>query len=250
MAFNATNPVSVGLATKADHYNRVFDNTLELRTGGIAIASQAALDFLHASSATQLARVAAVASKYPRLNAGGTAWEMNIPTVGRHDLWVPAAAMVPSTTAGCGWHEQIAYNDWAMYGMPFDPAGAESAQFGVRLPKSWNESSMKARIYWLNKAGGAGNVVWYIYTGSAGDGEAAGAFGGGMEFDYDAAQTAYNIQITAEYGNVGVTGSPVAGDLMQFKIYRYTGSANDTYGSDAYLLGVMLALTTDAETDD
>lgn len=81
MAFNATNPVTVGLATKKDHYDRAFDNTIALREGGVAIASQAALDFIHASSATQLARVAAVASKYPRLNAAGSAWEMEQPAL-------------------------------------------------------------------------------------------------------------------------------------------------------------------------
>lgn len=32
MAFNPTNPVSVGLATKVDHYDRVFNNTLLLKT--------------------------------------------------------------------------------------------------------------------------------------------------------------------------------------------------------------------------
>lgn len=32
MAFNPTNPVEVGLATKVDHYDRVFNNTLLLKT--------------------------------------------------------------------------------------------------------------------------------------------------------------------------------------------------------------------------
>lgn len=32
MAFNPTNPVGVGLATKVDHYDRVFNNTLLLKT--------------------------------------------------------------------------------------------------------------------------------------------------------------------------------------------------------------------------
>lgn len=32
MAFNSTNPVTVGAATKKDHYDRVFDNTLLLKT--------------------------------------------------------------------------------------------------------------------------------------------------------------------------------------------------------------------------
>lgn len=58
MPFNSSNPVSVGLATRVDHYNRVFDNTLALRAGELALTSQAARDVFFASSATQLARLA------------------------------------------------------------------------------------------------------------------------------------------------------------------------------------------------
>ena len=53
------------------------DNGNELRTGGIAIASQAAQDFIHASSSSQLGRVAAVALKSPRYS--GSAWQMKYP---------------------------------------------------------------------------------------------------------------------------------------------------------------------------
>jgi hypothetical protein len=74
--YNATNPVAIGNATKKDDYDRAFDNIAVVRAGGVAIASQAALDFVHATSTTQLGRVAGVASKFPRLNAAGTAWEM------------------------------------------------------------------------------------------------------------------------------------------------------------------------------
>lgn len=47
-----------------------------IRAGGIGIASQAALDLITASSATQLARTAhGTGLQYPRINAGATAWE-------------------------------------------------------------------------------------------------------------------------------------------------------------------------------
>ena len=59
MAYNGTNPVVVGAATKKDHYDRVFDNTAALRTGAFALASQAARDILFASGASQWARLAA-----------------------------------------------------------------------------------------------------------------------------------------------------------------------------------------------
>jgi hypothetical protein len=76
MAWNATNPVTVGAATKKDHYDRAFDNLLELRAGGIAIASQAAGDFLYATSATQMGRKAkGTGLQVPRINAGATDWE-------------------------------------------------------------------------------------------------------------------------------------------------------------------------------
>lgn len=50
------------------------DNFTALRAGGIVVASQAAGDFLFASSSTQIGRLAAVSSRTPRDN--GTAWEM------------------------------------------------------------------------------------------------------------------------------------------------------------------------------
>lgn len=36
--FNAIDPVVVGLSTKADHYHRVFDNTVALQQGNVALA--------------------------------------------------------------------------------------------------------------------------------------------------------------------------------------------------------------------
>lgn len=41
--FSATDPVSVGLSTKADHYHRVFDNTVALQQGSVAL-TQVTLD--------------------------------------------------------------------------------------------------------------------------------------------------------------------------------------------------------------
>lgn len=56
--FNSTNPVAVGYTAKASQYKRVFDNTLALYEGKMALPSQAAGDAMYFSSATQIARVA------------------------------------------------------------------------------------------------------------------------------------------------------------------------------------------------
>jgi len=68
--------VSNELMTAAIGNTHWRDNLTELRAGGIAIASQAALDLITAGSATQLTRTAAgSALQYPRINAAENAWE-------------------------------------------------------------------------------------------------------------------------------------------------------------------------------
>lgn len=39
--FSAVDPVVVGIATKADHYHRVFDNTVAIQEGSVALAKVA-----------------------------------------------------------------------------------------------------------------------------------------------------------------------------------------------------------------
>lgn len=57
--FNAVDPVSVGLPTKADHYHRVFDNTLAIQEGSVAL-TQVTLDGLGAAPAVSPAGDAVV----------------------------------------------------------------------------------------------------------------------------------------------------------------------------------------------
>ena len=58
MAYSVPPAVTTGqLATASDYNTFVKDNIIALRAGEIAIASQAADDFITASSATQLSRM-------------------------------------------------------------------------------------------------------------------------------------------------------------------------------------------------
>jgi hypothetical protein len=77
MAWSTPSSRSTGNLITATIWNQdVVDNPVAMRSGAIAIASQAALDFIYGSAATQLARLAAgAAHTSPRINAAGTAWE-------------------------------------------------------------------------------------------------------------------------------------------------------------------------------
>lgn len=76
MAWTAPrNWVSGELVTAALMNTHIRDNETELRAGGLAIASQAAQDYIYASSASQLARLAAASGKLPKYN--GASWAMS-----------------------------------------------------------------------------------------------------------------------------------------------------------------------------
>ena len=75
MAWTAPKTFVAGtVLTAAEMNTYVSDNDTALRAGGIAIASQAANDFIYASSASQLARLAASSGRIPRYT--GSAWAM------------------------------------------------------------------------------------------------------------------------------------------------------------------------------
>lgn len=97
MAVNITNPTAVGLATKKDHFDRVFDNTVAIYAGAMALASQAANDFIYASSGTQLARVAAVAG-IPYFT--GSSWK--IKSAAKTDLTISSNTLTVDLDSGAG----------------------------------------------------------------------------------------------------------------------------------------------------
>lgn len=92
-----TTPVDVitgHLVTAAELNEQVFANIRGLHTGEMSLASQAALDFIFASSSGQLGRLAAgTALQVPRINAAGNGWEFATPAA------VPTGAN-PSASVG------------------------------------------------------------------------------------------------------------------------------------------------------
>lgn len=77
MAWSTPSSRTTGyLVTAAVWNSDVVDNPIALYGGALSIASQAALDFLYASSATQMARLAKGSGyQVPRLNSGASAYE-------------------------------------------------------------------------------------------------------------------------------------------------------------------------------
>ena len=91
MPYDEPSTQSTGDLVTATIWNKIVNSILALRTGSIAIASQAALDFLYASSATQFARIAkGTAYQVPRINAAADGYEFA-------DIALPVPCNVAST---------------------------------------------------------------------------------------------------------------------------------------------------------
>lgn len=190
-----------------------------------------------------------------RIRSDGANWvivSLSPAALAKNEVWIPCAAMAPYNNGGaggCGFHENLLNGNWTLQGLPFDPTTDENANFSIRWPKAWNRGTVTFQFYWLNRAGGSGSVVWLAFGGSAGDGEATGSVGSSVTVT-DAAQAANAMAISSVSSALTITGTPAVGDLCHFLVSRFATTGSDTYGSDAYLVGVVVSLSTDAPTDD
>ena len=67
-------------------------------------------------------------------------------------MWVPAAAMYGTTTAGADPQQvETTATRPDMKVLDFDASADEFAQFSVAFPKSWNEGTVTYQVYWDSK---------------------------------------------------------------------------------------------------
>jgi len=167
-----------------------------------------------------------------------------------NELPVLAAALRPHASGGCGALEDILLSaGHYVQGLPFDPTSIESASLAIPIPKRWNEGTITAQFFWLNTAGGSGAVVWQLAGVAAGDDETLDVAVGTFQTATDTVLAAKRNAVSAQTGAITIAGTPVASDLTRLVVQRDPTAGGDTYASDAYLIGVVLRLTT-AEPND
>jgi hypothetical protein len=140
---------------------------------------------------------------------------------GQFTIWVPAAAMVASTTNGCAL-TQVEYgtNDVDILVGEFDSATEEYAQFQIQMPKSWDESTIIAQFVW-STAATSGDVIWALQGTAIADDDAIDSAWGTAQTVTDTAKgTASDIAITSETSAITISGSPAAEEYVQFRVYR------------------------------
>lgn len=167
---------------------------------------------------------------------------------GKQTIWVPASAMIARTSNGAATGTAESSTNKVMQAtLDFDAAADEFAQFQIAMPKGWNESTVTAQFVWL--AGNTGNVVWGIQGVCISDDDALDAAFGTAQTVTDGVTATSDVMISAETAAITLAGTPAAGDLAVFQVYRDADNGSDTLAVDAKLLGVRLFYTIDAPTD-
>jgi hypothetical protein len=170
-------------------------------------------------------------------NASGTlALTSDIPK----NLWIPASAWIPKTTAGCGVDSRdTTTNDQNFDELLFDTGTDEFADALVVMPSNYNNGTVTARFYWT-AASGSGGVAWAIQGRAFANDDALDTAAGTAQLVTDTLIAADDMHITSATSAVTIGGTPAANTPIQFTIYRDVSDAADDLAVDARLLGVEI----------
>lgn len=162
-------------------------------------------------------------------------------------LWIPAAGMRPSSSGGCAALALVATsaNQPDISSLDFDGVTAEYAQFWVRMPKSWDESTVTAAFYWSHASTTTNfGVRWGIQGVALSDDDAiAVAYGTAQEVT-DTGGTTNDLYVSGATSAITIAGTPAAGDMVAFRVYRDPANGGDTMAIDARLHGVAIFYNT------
>jgi hypothetical protein len=169
---------------------------------------------------------------------------------GKESIWVPALAMYPNSTNGCGDLAQVELsNGPEIKTLDFDKDSDEFAQFAVAFPKSWNEGTVTFQAFFTADTTNTGTTAWGLSGVAIADDDSINtAFGTQVVATAKAMSgTANDLAVANESGAVTIAGSPSVNEEVFFQISRDVSA--DSLTADAKLLGIKLFFTTDAAND-
>lgn len=162
-------------------------------------------------------------------------------------LFLSAAGMWPSTTNGAALNTKVesSTNKQNVYVLDFaDGATSLSAEATVAMPSDWDGGTITAAFYWMVNSASTNSAVWQIKGRSYGDGETLDQSWGSAQSVADAGSgTANQVLKSAATSAITLAGTPAAGELVQFNVFRDPTNGSDNLAATARLLGVMINYT-------
>lgn len=171
---------------------------------------------------------------------------------GRQSIYLPASALLPATTSGPAPAQLESSTNKINYAvLDFDASADEYAHFNIPMPKSWNLGTIKFRVQWSTTATDTDGVAWGLQAVAIADGDAIDTALGTAVVVTDVAQSAAgDVLTTAISDAVTIAGSPAAGELSFFRLFRDVSDAADVMAEDARLIGIEIFYDTISPTDN
>ena len=170
---------------------------------------------------------------------------------GKETIWIPAAAMYPSTTNPCSDLTQVETTALRpdLKVLDFAAAADDFAQFAIAFPESWDEGTITYQPFWTVTGTNTGTVVWQLGAIAVSSDDTINTAFGTLVATTALAHsgTSNDLMVSAESGAVTIAGSPAANDMCFFQINNDASASGQT--GVARLLGIKLFFTTDAAND-
>ncbi len=234
-----TGSAAATLTTSGAH-DLILDTNSGTNSGTITITDAANGDITIAPNGTGVAKAVDSA------DATGA-----IKIAGKETIWVPSAAMYGATTnpADAQQVETTATRP-DMKVLDFDASTDEFAQFSIAMPKSWNEGTVTYQVYWTPASTNTGDCIFGLQGVACGDSDTIDvAYGTAVNITDAGIGTVEDQQISTESSAMTIAGTPAAGELSYFQLFRDANAGGDTFSADARVLGIKIFYTTDAAND-
>jgi len=172
-----------------------------------------------------------------------------VKVAGKETMWVPATAMYAATSNGAeAAQAELTAGNPELKTFDFDTSTAESVQFNVSFPESWNAGTVTFQTMWSTSNADTGTGGFTLAGVSiASDADYDTGFGTAVaNTALAASSTQDDLMINVESGAVTITGVADSTNTI-FKLVRDTGT--DTNTGDLRLVGIKIFYTTDAAND-
>jgi hypothetical protein len=180
-----------------------------------------------------------------------------INTAGEQTIWIPAAAIYPTTTSGCAALAQVEVTSGRpeLKVLDFDPSSDENAQFSISMPKAWNRmtsysnaAATKFQTFYTVNGTNTGTVKFVLSAVACSHDDTVDvAFGSNYGPVAKAHTGTANDINSSNIQGFEIAGTPAEGDVCFFNIKRDV--SGDTQSADVRLIGVKLFFTTDKAND-
>jgi len=171
---------------------------------------------------------------------------------GSKHLFIPAAAMIPTTTAGCSVLTKIETTAGSpdLQVLDFAADDDDHAQFQMAMPDSWDKGTITAQFFWTVSAAVSTGLTWGIQAIAMGDNVSIDtAWSAPQVIDDDAQGATQEILVSDFTPAMTVQGTPLDDNMIFFRVFRDVSATNDDMTQGGRLIGVRLAYTTDAGND-